>query len=127
MVYLNLPITNPKHVVVLRFFLYVCSAFMILNGISDIFSLIYLFCILSLSFCCKRIIKLAIFKLASCLIWIKNKILLPKKRKLLSSEEYEREAIEYTGSQLFYLKKYCLDTPNYEIWPMLLSLTDPKR
>ncbi len=127
MVYLNLPITNPKHIIVLRFFLYLCSACMILNGISDLFALTLLSCVLSLSYCFRRIIKLVYFKLVSCLIWIKKKLLVPKKRKLLSSEEYERESIEYTESQLFCLKKYCLDTPNYKIWPMLFSLTDPKR
>ena len=50
-----------------------------------------------------------------------------KKRKLLSKEEYEREAIEYTESQLVCLKKYCLEAPSSEIWQMLSSLSDPNR
>jgi len=42
-------------------------------------------------------------------------------------EEYEREAIEYPENQLVCLKKYCLETPVSMIWPMLFSLSDPKR
>jgi len=59
---------------------------------------------------------------------MKNRFLFaPKKRKLLSREEYEREVIEYTENQLVCLKKYCLETPGSMIWPMLFSLSDPKR
>jgi len=57
----------------------------------------------------------------------KRFLFVPRKRKLLSREEYEREAIEYTESQLVCLKKYCLETPGHIIWPMLFSLSDPNR
>ena len=128
MVYLNLPITNPKYITVLKCFLYLSSVYMVLIGISDILSLIYLSCILTLLFCFKSIIKLSVFKLFVFMTMMKKRFLfVPRKRKLLSREEYEREAIEYTESQLVCLKKYCLETPGNIIWPMLFSLSDPNR
>jgi hypothetical protein len=100
---------------------------MILNGISDIFALIYLSCFLIISYFCKSFIKLLFKPVLFLIIWIKKKVILPKKRKLMKIEEYEREAIEFTESQLVCLKKYCLDTPSNKLWPMLFSLTEPKR
>ena len=107
MVYLNLPITNPKYITVLKCFLYLSSVYMVLIGISDILSLIYLTCILTLLFSFKSIIKLFFISIFVFITMMKKRFLFaPRKRKLLSREEYEREAIEYTENQLVCLKKY---------------------
>ncbi len=120
MVYLNLPLTNQKYITVLKYFLYSSSVYMVLIGISDILSLIYLTCVLTHLYCFKSIIKLAVFKLFLLISLIKKRFLFAsKERKLLSREEHKREAIEYTVSQLVCLKKYCLETPGYIIKTLL--------
>ncbi len=87
------PPTNPRHIKALEYLIKSGSVFLCYFGFKEFYL---------------DIPALALLILVVCLCWVVLKhIFSPKPRKFITNEEYNKEATEFTTSEIQKLKKYC--------------------
>lgn len=118
-VYSNGPITNPRYINIIEWLLKFASISFIYMGITNkniFISFIIGFCIVNFSSKLKN-------------LTFVNKLshkLFPTKRKLLSRDEYNAEADEFTRKQLTELQKFCR-SPECNSWRIISRLKSPDK
>jgi hypothetical protein len=120
-VYFYGPITNQRYIFFLKCFLKFVSVIFIYMGLDNIEIFIKFF---SFIFVIKSIILLKniIFTFYEK---FRNK-LFPKKRRLLTRDEYATQAKDYTDQKLKELKNFCKST-QCDSWKIIESLNSPQR
>lgn len=122
-VYSNGPITNPRYINVIEWLLKFASISFIYMGVTNkniFISFIIGFCVVSFSSKLTTILmNLKIVKKLSYK-WF------PAKRKLLSKDEYNEEADEFTRKQLKELQNYCR-SPECNSWRIISRLKSPDK
>lgn len=51
----------------------------------------------------------------------------PQPRRLLSEDEYRKEGIDYTRTELAKLRDYCRNSPGKDSWKNISRLSEPKK
>jgi len=119
------PIENPKYTTVIEYLLYFSSLICLYNGFSDKSIFVALTIVIFMIFSTHSIYGYLYNPLRRGFDIIGNRFF-PKKRKLLSQEEYTREADEFTQKQLNELKNYCR-SPDCNSWRLISRLKSPEK
>lgn len=118
-IYIQGPVTNPRHLKVIEYTLRFLALVFIYLGCSFKEIFLSLFAGFVLSNLAYKIMNMTFVKKV-------NLMLFPVKRKLLTQDEYMREADEYTQQQLRELQKYCR-SPDCNSWRIITRLKSPER
>ena len=120
-VYIQGPVTNPKYLSVTNGFLKLFSLALIYAHVS--YKEIFFAFFIGFNFV-NLLLNLRNTNLMNKLINIFSYKFFPKKRKLLTQEEYNKEADDYTQKALRDLQKYC-KSPECNSWRIISRLQSP--
>ncbi len=119
------PLQNPKYTTVIEYLLYFSSSICLYNGFSEKTIFVSFSVVIAMVMFTYSLYGYVYSPLRRGFDIIGNRFF-PKKRKLLSQDEYARQADEFTQKQLNDLKKY-VQSPDCNSWRLISRLKSPEK